>query len=449
MDVNKTKVMNNLTELNALISQLPGHFYWKDIQGYYLGCSESLLKVLGTESENLVGKTDQQLWPKRAGVLKEYDEQAITSRNSITIEETITLPSGEEKILLVTRRALEDKEKNVIGVIGNLFDITSYKKKEMKLKMELQKIEFDLQNAKEEAAALNKIKHKSLENSFSSEEKKQTKETYKKLKTTELLPEHKISFKPSRILIVEDHPITAKITKTILLDFNCQVDIAVNGESAILQAQTENYDLILMDIGLPDIDGCEVTRQIRQQEEASMRHIPIVGLTARVDGENKQRSLRVGMNAVLSKPLMKEKVQDIFTSFIPNYGVESNPSLSVEHSESIAFIQTESSVIDLALGARLIGADEALAKEAILMMINSFPEELMKLEQAFLTLNWYDIQEIVHKLLGGTSYCGTPRLKEACIQLNDYLKLETKEIVIVESLYQKLLVEIDAIQAQI
>jgi len=436
---NTSRAQRAFNELSNLIARLPGLFYWKDMEGQYLGCSPGLLTVLNLQLKNLIGKTDYQLWPKQAGVLKAYDEQVITRRKPITCEETITLESGEQKVLLVTRAPWEDEHSNIIGIVGNLFDITAQKKKEVDLKNDLKKMEFELRKVKE--------------NVFNAEKTSRTKtiptpivSKTSQRKVPKVYDSAPINQKnnggPRRILMVEDHPITAKITQTILSDFNCTVEIAVNGESAIQQVKNSQYDLILMDIGLPDIDGCEVTRQIRLYESTKgSNHTPIIGLTARVDSENQQWCIDVGMNAVFSKPLMKEKVQDIFMSFVPKYTTFKESNVSV-------FKKREEKVIDLALGARLIGGDKKLAKEAIMMMVNSFPEELAKLDKAYQKSDWQEVQMIVHKLRGGTSYCGTPRLKEACIRLDDYLQSSDDKTMQreMDAYYQQLLKEVEAIQ---
>ncbi len=120
-----------------------------------------------------------------------------------------------------------------------------------------------------------------------------------------------------RVLVVEDSTLAAKVARSLLIELGCSVDIAENGQTAITFIKSNDYDLIFMDVGLPDIDGYEVTRRIRLFELNKDIRIPIVALTAHVDEENKQYCIDLGMNAVLSKPLTKEKAVDILNAFIP------------------------------------------------------------------------------------------------------------------------------------
>lgn len=119
-----------------------------------------------------------------------------------------------------------------------------------------------------------------------------------------------------KILVVEDNPIAQKIAQSLLKQTDCHVDLAENGHKGLELWKNNQYDLIFMDTGLPDIDGYEVTHHIRVQELANKNHIPIIALTAHAGEDNKQRCIEAGMNAVLTKPLTIKKCTDILGSFI-------------------------------------------------------------------------------------------------------------------------------------
>lgn len=227
-----------------------------------------------------------------------------------------------------------------------------------------------------------------------------------------------------RILVVEDHPTTAKVTKKILSDLNYLVDIASSGDIAINLTENNRYEIIFMDIELPDIDGFEITRQIRASKNSLNSLTPIISLTVHDSIKNKKDCIEAGMNAVFTKPLIKEKIEDIFSMFIPKHrdrkiGKNENNSTLEESSLTAPPI---GSIINMELGTQLAGGNEALAKEAIEMLMDSFEEELPRLEEACLSKDLIKAQSIVHKLRGGISYCGVPRLNETCIRLDEYLK---------------------------
>ncbi len=120
-------------------------------------------------------------------------------------------------------------------------------------------------------------------------------------------------------LVVEDQPIAALVAKTLFIKQGCEIDVAESGAAALNQVQKHQYDFIVMDIGLPDIDGYEVTRNIRLFEESSQHRTFIAGLTAHGGPENNQRGLDAGMNIVLTKPLTQEMVVNLIK--ITNSGI--------------------------------------------------------------------------------------------------------------------------------
>lgn len=243
----------------------------------------------------------------------------------------------------------------------------------------------------------------------------------------------------SRILLVEDHAIAAKVVTHMLSDLECKVDVAPDGNTAMQLMQENNYDLIFMDIGLPKMNGYEVTKRIRLCELSKGTHIPIIALTAHLDEENKQRCIEAGMNAVLAKPLVKEKAEDILNAFVP---YRKQPLNTAKH--GLAEIQPdlfkiEGNIIDFELAKRMLNGKEELVHDMLNLLVNSLPEEQIKLQEHYTKEEWPAIQGIAHKLKGGASYCGTIRLKEACSQLEEAIKKGSKEIRAL--LYQQLLSE--------
>lgn len=106
-----------------------------------------------------------------------------------------------------------------------------------------------------------------------------------------------------RILIVEDTPIAQKMAVMVMKQFGLNIDIANNGADAITQYKDNLYLFILLDIGLPDMDGYTVTRVIREMDKQKNIHTPIIALTAHLDEETQRKASMVGMDDFLSKPL--------------------------------------------------------------------------------------------------------------------------------------------------
>lgn len=249
--------------------------------------------------------------------------------------------------------------------------------------------------------------------------------------------------KPSIVLLVEDHRIAAKVAKAILSDLNCQVDIAMDGKMALEAVEKRHYDLIFMDIGLPGMNGYEITRRIRSQELSKGTHIPIIALTAHADSQNQQLCLDAAMNAIVTKPLRREKAEDVLNEFIPHR------KKWVEHNQEEAAIDNDlfnlgEKIVDFEYTTAFLGENKNLMNETLTTFIDSLPWEIKKLEEAYEQGNWEAIDAIVHKLKGGASYCGTLRLESACTKLDNYIKSGGQTLA--PQLYQQLLSEVEALR---
>jgi CheY-like chemotaxis protein len=118
---------------------------------------------------------------------------------------------------------------------------------------------------------------------------------------------------------VEDGELNREIAETILLEMGMQVDTAVNGKEAVEKVQQkreDTYDLILMDIQMPVMDGYEATRKIRGLQNERKASIPIVAMTANAFEEDRKRALEAGMDDHLTKPIQVPKMMQAIQKYI-------------------------------------------------------------------------------------------------------------------------------------
>ena len=123
----------------------------------------------------------------------------------------------------------------------------------------------------------------------------------------ELLPPKDADFKGRQILLVEDNELNREIAQEILREYGFRVDPAENGAVAVEKVSTAapgSYDLVLMDIQMPVMDGYTATRQIRALENPALAGIPILAMTANAFDEDRRRAMESGMNGFLSKPIV-------------------------------------------------------------------------------------------------------------------------------------------------
>ena len=135
----------------------------------------------------------------------------------------------------------------------------------------------------------------------------------------EALLENKADLRNRRILLAEDMPVNAEIMMMVLSMREMEVDLAENGRIALekyLAMGAGYYDAVLMDMRMPEMDGLEATRRIRESGLADAKTLPIIALTANAFDEDVQRSMQAGLNAHLSKPVEPEALFTTLESLI-------------------------------------------------------------------------------------------------------------------------------------
>jgi CheY-like chemotaxis protein len=106
-----------------------------------------------------------------------------------------------------------------------------------------------------------------------------------------------------RILLVEDNAVNQALALRLLQKRGYIVAVAGNGRQALAALEKEEFELVLMDVQMPEMDGFEATTAIREREQSSGRHIPIIAMTAHALKGDKERCLSAGMDAYTSKPI--------------------------------------------------------------------------------------------------------------------------------------------------
>jgi CheY-like chemotaxis protein len=129
------------------------------------------------------------------------------------------------------------------------------------------------------------------------------------------LLDHKDAAAPLRILLVEDNPVNRLLATRLLEKRGHWVGATTNGQEALLAVEKGNYDIVLMDIQMPVMDGFEATQAIREKEMESGLHLPIVALTAHTMKGDAERCRAVGMDDYLSKPIQPKELDAILKKY--------------------------------------------------------------------------------------------------------------------------------------
>ena len=243
------------------------------------------------------------------------------------------------------------------------------------------------------------------------------------------------------ILLVEDNEIARHVAESIASKAGCRFVSAADGEEALALAKSNQFDLILTDVGLPGISGHELTRRIRKEEAAlDKAHVPIIGLTAHA--RENERSLKSGMNAVFTKPINLTTLQTVLKQFVTPATISSaqeTPKLGADLpvNESELFELDKFPVLDTVSAAAKMGSESFLREMLELMLNKAIPEDLQTIEKAYESNNWELVEKIAHRMKGGAIYCGTVKLQYACQYLERYRKAgHASEL---NALYQQLM----------
>lgn len=130
---------------------------------------------------------------------------------------------------------------------------------------------------------------------------------------------HSLELSNKKILLVEDNPLNQEIAATVLEEMGLLVDTADDGSIAVQKirnASLGQYDLILMDIQMPIMDGYEATKQIRRLPNEALAHIPIIAITANAFSSDQEKAIACGMNGYLTKPLDIPKMTEVLNEFL-------------------------------------------------------------------------------------------------------------------------------------
>ncbi len=152
---------------------------------------------------------------------------------------------------------------------------------------------------------------------------------------TQIVTKSKKSQKAKKILLVEDDVVNQKVILKMLCQKGYVVDTANNGKEALMIYEVGKYDIILMDIQMPEMNGIEATRRIKDKEGINCKHTPIVALTAYALHGDMERLLRLGMDGYISKPIQMEELYYTIDRFIedPNWFVTCRPEGNNEESD--------------------------------------------------------------------------------------------------------------------
>jgi PAS domain S-box-containing protein len=202
-----------------------------------------------------------------------------------------------------------------------------------------------------------------------------------------------------KVLVVEDIALNQLLMKTLLDDFGFEQDIAGNGKIALEKLKTKSYDIILMDLQMPEMNGFETTEYIRNTLNS---HIPIIALTADVTTVDLAKCKAVGMNDYIAKPV-DERL--LYTKII---GLVRKPILikHIEDKKEETDHTEESKCIDLAYLIKRTKSNPKLMMEMISIYLEQTPPLISAMKKSFHDKDWESLYSAIHKMIPSFSIVG-------------------------------------------
>ena len=209
-----------------------------------------------------------------------------------------------------------------------------------------------------------------------------------------------------KVLLVEDNEINKKVVESILSNLDLLLDHAWNGEEAIEKVAVNDYDLILMDISMPVMDGYEATRRIRDIFPEPKSRTPVIALTAALRSESETRVAESGMNGYIGKPIVSKELISAVQSFLfeePRFEVRSSGSGTDD-----IFIVDE--LVDLTYLKGISNNDILFAADIVKSFLETSGPLLTELEIALGKDDIKRARELCHKFQPVLSYMGLRKI---------------------------------------
>ena len=228
-----------------------------------------------------------------------------------------------------------------------------------------------------------------------------------------------------RVLLAEDNITNQLVALGILKKLGLRADVSVNGVEALKALESIPYDLVLMDVQMPEMDGFEATRQIRNPHSTVRNHrIPVIAMTANAMQGDRETCLEAGMNDYVSKPISPQTLADALDKWLPQDSAaatkqaagkpEKNISPSAGASEAPVFDKTGMMV-------RLMD-NEGMARPVIECFLDDIPREIEALKGCLEAGDILSVEHHVHGIKGASAQLGGETLREVAFKMEQAAK---------------------------
>ena len=229
------------------------------------------------------------------------------------------------------------------------------------------------------------------------------------------------------ILLAEDNPVNQKVALRILEKLGYRADVASSGLEAVQALRATAYDLILMDVQMPDMDGMEATRIIRDPRSGAINpHTPIVALTAHAMVGDRQECLDAGMDDYLAKPIKPAELAEVLARWLPQEPGDTSKRDGLRRSQAASLSAppapppaTEEMVFDETVLLGLLDGDREAVADILADFLGDAPRLIAALREAVETGDHSNVRQQAHTLKGASANVGAQALRLISAQLEE------------------------------
>ena len=264
--------------------------------------------------------------------------------------------------------------------------------------------------------------------------------------------------RPLRILLAEDSVVNQKLTMAQLEPHGHTVVLANNGKEAVEQAAADAFDLILMDVQMPEMDGFQATRAIRRRERDTGRHVPIVAMTAHALKGDRERCLQAGMDDYVSKPVRVKELFACFQKLLPavpqvNDAADSARKDPMNEDENVRTSDDASGpaaepdpkeVLDWDAALEQNGVGDEASSGLAALFLQELPKQLTAIREALTQGDATTLHRAAHTLKGSATVFVARRTAEAALRLETIA--DQGDLRTAEAAYEDLARELDRLR---
>jgi len=215
-----------------------------------------------------------------------------------------------------------------------------------------------------------------------------------------------------RILLADDNEVNQQVGLWILQQLGFTADLASNGREVLEQLHRQRYDVVLMDVQMPEMDGMEATAEIRRwEQQRGAGRVPIIAMTAHAMKGDRERCMEAGMDGYVSKPIQTQELFSAIAALVPTVpATAAAPSGQSTPSEN-------GGILDESEALARVGGDRELLKSLTEVFFDSYPPQLAQMREAIAANDASQVYRLAHTLVGAVGIFAAPSASSAAARL--------------------------------